>query len=267
MKIDISMEFFATAGNIATHIEDSKVGDKAVLLLHGYLETMYVWEDMFRELSRDYRVIRIDLPGHGLTCSSPINTIEMMATVAKGVLDVCGVKTAAVIGHSLGGFVAVKCCQLFPDRFEKMVLLNSHPYGENPERVALSVREQAIIEDGRLMQLAELSIPKMFHPSNLRRLDEQIREITELCETHDPAGIVSSLKGMVQRTDSGEFLASTDIPALAICGETDNLATAEIREKMRQQCPRLRLEVLPECCHNVFLEKPERTLELLREFL
>ena len=261
------MEFFATAGNIATHIEDSKVGDKAILLLHGYLETMYVWEDMFHDLSRDYRVIRIDLPGHGLTCSAPVNTIEMMATVAKGVLDVCGVKSAAVVGHSLGGFVAIKCCQLFPDRFDKLMMLNSHPFAEVAERVEMSVREQEVIESGHLMQLAELSIPKMFHPSNLRRLDEKIREITELCETHDPAGIVSSLKGMVQRADTSDYLASAAMPAMDICGETDTLATAEIRAKMAKQCPNVRLEVLPECCHNAFLEQPERTMELIKEFI
>ena len=261
------MEFFSTAGNIATHIEDSKSGERTILLLHGYLETMYVWEDMFRELSRDYRVIRIDLPGHGLTCSAPVNTVELMATVAKGVLDICSVERATVIGHSLGGFVAVKCCQLFPERFDKIILLNSHPYAEIPERAAMAVREQEVIEAGKLMQLAELSIPKMFHPSNLRRLDETIREIIEMCETHDPAGIVSSLKGMIQRPDSSDFMASTDIPALAICGETDTLVTEEIREKMAAQCPKVRLEVLRECCHNAFLEQSERTMELIKAFL
>lgn len=261
------MEFFATAANIATHIEDSKTGERTILLLHGYLETMYIWEDMFRELSRDYRVIRMDLPGHGLTCSAPLNTMDLMATVAKGVLDVCGVNKATVIGHSLGGFVAIKCCQLFPDRFDKMILLNSHPYPESADRVAMAVREQEVIEAGKLQQLAELSIPRMFHPSNLRRLDETIREICELCETHDPAGILSSLKGMIQRTDASPFLAATDIPALDICGETDTLATAEILAKMAKDCPKVRIEVLPECCHHSYLEQPEKTMELIREFL
>ena len=261
------MEFFATAGNIATHIEDSKAGDKAILLLHGYLETMYVWEDLFHDLSRDYRVIRMDLPGHGLTCSAPVNTIELMATVAKGVLDVCGVKTATVVGHSLGGFAAIKCCQLFPDRFDKLILLNSHPYAELAERAAMAVREQEVIEAGKLMQLAELSIPKMFLQSNLRRLDEKIREIIEMCETHDPAGIVSSLKGMIQRSDTSGYLASASIPMMAVCGETDLLVTPEIRAKMSKDCPNVRLEVLAECCHNAFLECPERTLELMGEFL
>ena len=117
------------------------------------------------------------------------------------------------------------------------------------------------------MSLAELSIPKMFYPGNLRRLDEKIREITELCETHDPAGIVASIKGIMQRQDTSSFLASCSIPAMAVCGESDSLVTSEIRNRMRADCPSLRLEVLPECGHNVFMECPGRTMELLAEFL
>lgn len=263
----MSTEFFSTASNIATHIEDSRAGERTVLLLHGYLETMYVWEDLFHDLSRDFRVIRIDLPGHGLTCSAPVNSIDLMATVAKGVLDVCGVKTASVIGHSLGGFVAIKCCELFPERFDKMILLNSHPFAEGEERKALALRETELIETGHLMQLADLSIPRMFHPGNLRRLDETIREMVEMCETHDPAGIISSLKGMMNREDTSEYLASAGVPAMAVCGETDTLVTPEIRAEMVKKIPSLRLEVLPECCHHSLLECRERTTELIRDFL
>lgn len=263
----MSTEFFSTASNIVTHIEDSKAGERTVLLLHGYLETMYVWEDLFHDLSRDFRVIRIDLPGHGLTCSAPVNSIDLMATVAKGVLDVCGVKTASVIGHSLGGFVAIKCCELFPERFDKMILLNSHPFAEGEERKALALRETELIETGHLMQLADISIPRMFHPGNLRRLDETIREMVEMCETHDPAGIISSLKGMMNREDTSEYLASAGVPAMAVCGGTDTLVTPEIRAEMVKKIPSLRLEVLPECCHHSLLECRERTTELIKEFL
>ena len=261
------MEFFATAANIATHIEDSKKGEKTILLLHGYLETMYIWEEMYKDLSRDYRVIRIDLPGHGLTCTAPVNTMDLMATVAKGVLDVCGVKAATVVGHSMGGFVALKCCELFPDRFEKLVLLNSYPYSETDESRAIRAREQAVINSEHLATLAELSIPKMFHPDNLRAMDEKIRETVELCETHDPAGIIASVKGIIQKEDSSAWLASCTIPVLSVCGDSDALVTEEIRSKMAADCPNVKQVILPKCGHNVFLECPEKTLELIREFV
>lgn len=261
------MEFFATAANIATHIEDSKKGEKAIILLHGYMETMYIWEDLYKELSKDYRVIRMDMPGHGLSCTAPVNTMALMATVAKGVLDVCKVENATVVGHSMGGFAALQCCQLFPDRFEKLVLLNSHPYPETEEGAALRRREMDVVSQGRLMSLAQLSIPKMFHPKSLPRLEEKILEMTELCDTHDPAGIVACLKGVIQREDTSAFLAGCNIPVLAVCGSSDSLVTEEYRARIATECKNVRLEILPDCGHNVFFEQPDKTLALLKEFI
>lgn len=262
------MEFFSLAGNIAAHIEDSGSGSGTILLLHGYMETMYIWEDVFEELcSAGYRVIRMDLPGHGLTCTAPVDTMELMATVAKGVLDVCKVEKATVVGHSMGGFAAINCCRMFPERFSGLVLLNSHPYADTPEQKTQRQREIDVIESGHLLSLAELSIPRTFHESNLRPLDEKIREIVELCETHDPAGIVAGIKGMEERGDTSDFLEKCRLPKMAICGDSDFLVTAQVRDRLAADCPSLPLEVLPECGHNAFLEAPERTMELLKGFL
>ena len=100
------MEFFATAANTPVHINDSGKGDKTLILLHGYLETMYVWNEFAESLRDGCRVITIDLPGHGLSCGAPVNTMEFMATAVKGVLDVCQVEKAYVAGHSMGGYAA-----------------------------------------------------------------------------------------------------------------------------------------------------------------
>ena len=75
------MEFFATAGTIPVHINDTKKGEKTIVLLHGYLETLYIWNEFVNLLAKEYRVISIDLPGHGLSCSGPVNSMEFMATV------------------------------------------------------------------------------------------------------------------------------------------------------------------------------------------
>ena len=82
------------------------------MLLHGYLETMYMFTELVEALKDRYRLIVIDLPGHGLTDSAApgpdgqrINTLAFMGDVAVAVLDKCGVDKAFVAGHSLGGYV------------------------------------------------------------------------------------------------------------------------------------------------------------------
>ena len=96
---------------------------------------------------------------------------------------------------------------------------------------------------------------------------EKIRETVELCETHDPAGIIACVKGIIQKEDSSAWLASCTIPVLSVCGDSDALVTEEIRARMAADCPNVKQVILPKCGHNVFLECPEKTLELIREFV
>jgi len=268
------MERFVTAGGIAVHILDSEKGEKCIILLHGYLETMYIWTEFAEFLSKQYRVIVIDIPGHGLTDYAPadssgnrINTMDFCATVVKDVLDKCSVKKAVIGGHSLGGYIALACCRLYPETFEKLILFNSHPY-EDPEEKAIDrKREIDIIESGKLSVLASVSIPKMYSGTNLREMDEKIRETLELCETHDPMGIVASIKGMQIRPNASSLLSDSEIPVMVIVGDQDNFMPAPMILKMRESFPKVRFEELAGCGHNCFVERPTEVLDRVISFV
>jgi len=88
-----------------------------------------------------------------------------------------------------------------------------------------------------------------------------------MCETHDPSGIIASIKGFTKRSDMSDFLASTSTPALAICGDSDGFVNAEMQLKMLEQFKNLKMVTLQECGHNAFLECSDKCLELIREFV
>jgi len=268
------MERFVTAGGIAVHILDSEKGEKCIILLHGYLETMYIWSEFAYLLSRQYRVIVMDIPGHGLTDYAPadtmgnrINTMDFCASVVKEVLDKCSVPKAVIGGHSLGGYIALACCRLYPEIFEKLILFNSHPYEDPEEKAVDRKREIDIIESGKLSMLASVSIPKMYSSANLRQMDEKIRETVELCETHDPMGIVASIKGMQLRPNSSSLLSNSPVPVMVIVGDEDAFMPAPMIEEMRKSFPKVRFEELTGCGHNSFLERPDEVLDRVVSFI
>jgi pimeloyl-ACP methyl ester carboxylesterase len=270
----LNMERFITAGGIAVHILDSEKGEKCIILLHGYLETMYIWSEFADLLSRQYRVIVMDIPGHGLTDYAPadtmgnrINTMDFCASVVKEVLDKCSVSKAVIGGHSLGGYIALACCRLYPEIFKKLILFNSHPYEDPEEKAVDRKREIDIIESGKLSMLASVSIPKMYSRSNLRKMDEKIRETVELCETHDPMGIVASIKGMQLRPNSSSLLSNSPVPAMVIVGDEDTFMPVSMIEEMRKSFPKVRLEELTGCGHNSFLERPDEVLNRVVSFI
>ena len=115
------VEKFIMAGDTPLHICDSEEGEKVVVLLHGYLENMLVWDDFVPLLYKDVRVVTLDIPGHGISVvKGEIHTMEYLADVVAAALDKLGIAKATIVGHSMGGYVALlsapsrSCCSTRP---------------------------------------------------------------------------------------------------------------------------------------------------------
>ena len=275
-----TMEYFATAGGITVHLCDSEdhpgrgAGKPAIVLLHGYLETLYIWSEFAVKLEKHYRVIVLDLPGHGLTDAAPsgvdgqsVNTMEFCAEVVRDILDKCLVDKAFIGGHSLGGYIALMCCNLYPDRFEKLILFNSTPFADLPEKYEDRKREIGVIRAGKLETLAAYSIPRMYHPHQLRAHDDKIRETLELCETHFPEGIVASILGMMVRPSQEEWLKQSSIPVMMFGGDQDPFIPIEVFNNMKTLFPKVQFVLQPGTGHLSFIEEETKTCEAVCLFL
>ena len=104
------------AGRTALHVCDSERGDRCVVLLHGYLESLLVWEEFVPYLYKHVRVVTLDLPGHGISVvAGEVHTMEYLAdTVADG-LRALGIARCTAVGHSMGGYVALALCERHPE--------------------------------------------------------------------------------------------------------------------------------------------------------
>lgn len=261
------MEYFAISNGIPVHILDTKKGDKTIVLLHGYLETLYIFNEFIEILEKKYRVIAIDLPGHGLSGSDKeINSMEFCAGVIADILKKNNIEKAWVAGHSMGGYIAQNCIKHYPGMFNGVILLNSTPFADSPEKRTDREREIDLIRKSKLGNLAALSIPKMYAPANLRKFDEKIEETVEISETHDPNGIVACIKGMMQREETKDVLAKTE-KAMFIFGTEDKFITEEIREKLIGEFPNVKAVVVPGTGHNSFIEEPQKVLEAIDSFI
>ena len=261
------MEYFAISNGIPVHIRDSKKGNTTIVLLHGYLETLYIFNEFIEQLEKNYRVIAIDLPGHGLSGSDKeINTMEFSAGVVAEILKKNNIEDAWVAGHSMGGYVAQNCIKCFPELFKGLILLNSTPFADSPEKKADREREIDLIRKSKLGSLAAISIPNMYAPANLRKFDEKIEETVEISVTHDPNGIIACIKGMMERNDTKEVLANAE-KAMFIFGTEDKFITEEVREKLIGEFPKVKAVVIPGTGHNSFIEEPEKVIEAIENFI
>ncbi|GAB1374802.1 MAG: alpha/beta hydrolase [Bacteroidales bacterium] len=262
------MEFFSICNGIPIHISDSKRGERVLVLLHGYLETLYVWQDFIQKLPEDIRTISIDIPGHGLSGTHPTeNSLEFCANVVKDVLRVCSVDKATIMGHSMGGYIAIECIKRYPEFFNSLVLMHSTPYADTPEKIIDREREIMLVKQAKLSAIAKMGIPKMFAPDNQRRFDEKIFEIVELTETHDPEGIVASIEGLKSRPDNLQVLSGTSLPVLMFFGNNDYHISPGRAKELSASLPSAKTVFLANSGHNGFLEEPEIVKDELINFM
>lgn len=200
--------------------EDEGEGN-VVVLLHGFLETSVMWKDLIKKIHDSHRVVVVDLLGHGQTgCLGYIHTMEMMAEAVVFVLDALKIKTAALVGHSMGGYVALALAEAHPERVEGLCLVNSTPFSDSPERQINRDRAVKAVKHNH-KNFIRMSISNLFSPDNRDQFIEEIEAIKMVAMTLLVQGIVAALEGMKIRKDRSELLMNSPIPKIAILGHQD----------------------------------------------
>lgn len=122
------MEKFVMAGDTAVRYRDVGIGDRAILLIHGYLCSLEVWDDFAGMLGKEYRVISFDVPGHGISeVKGEIHTMEFIADTIAALLQKIEVEKVDVVGHSMGGYIALAFAKKYEQMCSSIALFHSHP--------------------------------------------------------------------------------------------------------------------------------------------
>lgn len=256
------------AGSTALHIADSGVGEKCVVLLHGYLESMYVWDDFAPLLTPSVRVITVDIPGHGISeVKGEVHTMEMVADVLHQMLKSLEIERVTMVGHSMGGYVALAFCARYPEQLDGLVLLSSTPNPDTEAKRENRRREIALVRAGKKDALARVAPEAGFAEKNRRRLRSYIDDLTECVHITEDDGIVALLGGMMERADQNEMLRKSTVPQLFILGKKDGYIPVEVAEEIVANHPQAQVAWLEESGHMGFIEEPEACAEALLKFV
>ena len=262
------MEKFIVADGCAIRIGDTIKGDRTVVLLHGYLESLNVWDDFTGLLQPYVRVIAPDLPGHGISeVKSGVHTMEFLADVIHGVLVELGVAKCTIAGHSMGGYVALAFAAKYPQMLDGLVLFSSTPNPDSPEKREMREREAEVVLAGKKELLARSLPGKGFAAENRTKFTDEIEDLAEQVMLTEDEGIVALLRGMEERKDMNEMLRSLNVPKMFILGCKDEYITSEAAETMVKNHPQAKVVWLENSGHMGFVEEPRKSAEALLEFM
>lgn len=262
------VEKFIMAGDTALHVCDSEKGDKCIVLLHGYLESLLVWEDFVPLLYKHVRVVTLDLPGHGISeVKHETHSMDYLADVVCAALDSLGIDRCCLVGHSMGGYVALAFCERHPERLDGMVLFSSTPNPDSPEKLDHRRREIEIVLSGKKELLARIAPMAGFADANRRRMHPYIEDLTEQIFITEDAGVLALLRGMMTRRDQNDMLRRSNVPQLFILGCHDNYIPLPAAEAMAAAHPQAKVVWLHNSGHMGFMEEPQASAEALLDFM
>lgn len=240
---------------------------RAVILLHGFLGSHKIWEKTIANLSRSYRVIAIDLPGHGNTpCFGYAHSMDLMAKCVKAVTHKLKLKKYVLIGHSMGGYAALAFADLFPDHIAGLCLYHSTSYPDSPEKKKDRLRAiHAVKADKSLYTKA--TIKNLFAKKNLKYLKEEISFANDIAKKTSKKGIIAALHGMRDRPARDIILGLVKYPILMVIGEHDNILPVDQLLEQAAQLKNGTVLYLEHDGHFGFLESPRESNKALRKFL
>ncbi len=242
-------------------------GDGPVLvLLHGFTESLAIWNSFSDTLSESFRVICIDLPGHGRTANfGPVHSMEFMASVVHAVLVFCKVSKCVMLGHSMGGYVLLAFANRNPEMLKGLILL--HSQAEPDDEATKRNRDRAIdlIKMNRHGFLSQF-IPDLFAECNREKLQQDIEILKNQAGSISAKGLVAALEGMKSRECQKELLSKLEFPIMFIAGKLDSrIPFFKVIEQLA--LPRhAEALLLDGVGHMGYLEAPKVTLDAIRCF-
>ena len=246
---------------------DTGEGDP-VILLHGYLESLEIWGSFADDLAGHYRVISVDLPGHGESeIFSTIDTMAVMADSVKHVLDHLNIGRAVIIGHSMGGYATLAFEEIFPEITLGYVLFHSHALADTDEKKLNRDREKLLVEAGKKSQFININIPNAFSAEKLETFAGEIDRARKIANETPDKGIICALEGMKTRPDRRHVMQETTVPVMVVAGMKDNYIPFHIYEDHFKLAPDTDILVLEHSGHMGFIEEREKSAKGVLAFL
>jgi len=243
-------------------------GDTALVCLHGVSSSAEIWRPLLPALATERcRVLAWDMPGYGHSPPIEPHDFPHLADALAALLDAAGLARAVIVGHSLGGMIAMEFAARHRQRVAALVLActtASSGVGPQPARTAFLEQRLGVLERGGSMaELADQLLPAMLGPRPPAGLPGRLRQLMSVIP---PAAYRAAIRALPD-FDRRAALPAFDFPVLCIAGEHDRVATAPTMRRIAERIDAAQFVVMRDAGHLAPFEDEEAFAVLLKGFL
>lgn len=239
-----------------------------LVLLHGLCEDHTIWDDIVPALEPHGLVFRIDLPGFGES-ELPDEAAPGMEGYIWALITLIfefNMGRMALVGHSLGGYIALRAATQMWHMLNGMALIHSHPFRDTPERAEGRRRSIEILEQGHKERFVRQLFPSLFAPRFAQEHPEVVEKCIQMGLRQPTEGIITAMKAMLERWDHTGTLKWFQRPVMAVLGDEDKLVPVEDTRRAVEQARTHEVHVLKGVGHMSMFEAREALIEHLLRF-
>jgi len=236
-----------------------------IVLLHGFLENASMWNEISSELSKRNRIVTIDLLVHGRSDRlGYLHSMELFSETVEAVLKQLRIRKCIVIGHSLGGYVALAFAERNPQKIKGLCLLNATSNEDDQERKQLRTRANMMIQNN-FTTMVRMSFTNLFSEvSRVNYADEIKNGLDEALKT-SIQGYIAGQEGMKLRPNRNHVLAKNDFKKMIITGRKDPVL--EIQKSIEEaEKTNSKLIIFPDG-HMSHIENFAKLIVVLKNFI
>jgi pimeloyl-ACP methyl ester carboxylesterase len=243
-------------------------GAPLLTLIHGFPFSLAYWKAQVPVLAKRYRVLTYDLRGLGASrLGEAPQLLEAYVDDLLGLLDWVGVRKTALLGLSMGGYIALRAAQKAPERLWALGLLDTRADADADAAKLGRQASIALVRKRGVGALAEAMLPKLFAPATLKRKPALAAGLRRLMARNGEDGVCNALVAMAGRTDSSGFLREIKVPTLVLVGEHDAITPAELARGMHRAIKDAHLAVIKGAGHVSNWEQPAAFNRAVLKFL
>jgi pimeloyl-ACP methyl ester carboxylesterase len=237
-----------------------------LLFLHGFCESGEMWHYFADSLSTQYRVICPDLPGFGNSpLTHPIHSLEEVAEQLEGWMQAVQIQNPIVLGHSLGGYLALALLERMGDRIKAVGLLHSTAFGDDLEKKEMRNRTLTFLKKHGAVKFVTSFVPQLFPEHRRIELADAMAQAIEDGKRSSLEGLLAYTVAMRDRKDRMEVLYQFAGPKLLLAGTLDG--SVKIESSRAQQGAYTHYIELDGVGHLGMVEEKEKSLAVVQNFV
>ncbi|WP_345977974.1 alpha/beta fold hydrolase [Sulfurimonas sp. HSL3-7] len=245
-----------------------EVNAPAIIMIHGFPFNKSMWNEQMEALREECRVVAYDVRGHGESdAGDEPFSIELFVQDLLALMDALKIRRAMLCGFSMGGYIALNAIVNYPDRFNALVLSDTHCMADTPESKENRLKAIESLRENGIEAYADGSIEKLFAPESLRTKREEIAAVKEMILSTPERTVVKTLHALRERGETCSRLPEISVPVLILVGEKDAITPPSAAELMHEKIESSRLCVIEHAGHLSCMENPAAFINELKRFV